>query len=128
MSEPLRDDFTNTNQIVVDWNAISAPQNGDSSIISYSLEFDAGTQGGVWTAVIGYISPFTGLTTVVTENIKRGMNYQFRLRAQNMWGWGAYSTVTTIKAATRPLMISSISASIESLTGNLLIQWQAADD
>lgn len=43
MSEPLRDDFTNTNQIVVDWNAISAPQNGDSSIISYSLEFDAGT-------------------------------------------------------------------------------------
>lgn len=45
-----------------------------------------------------------------------------------MWGWGAYSSVTTIKAATRPLMISSISASIDSLTGNPLIQWQAADN
>jgi hypothetical protein len=45
MNAPYRDDATNTEQIVVDWLAISSPQNGNSNVTSYSLEFDSGTDG-----------------------------------------------------------------------------------
>lgn len=82
----------------------------------------------MWTALTGYIAAFTNLTTVVTENIERGEIYQFRLRAQNIWGWGVYSSITEIQAATRPLIISTMSATINPLNGNLVISWSAADD
>ena len=60
---------------MVDWQAIGSPQNGNSNVTSYSLEFDSGTDGKVWTALTGYIAAFTNLTTVVTENIERGVTY-----------------------------------------------------
>lgn len=128
MSAPYRDDATNTEQVVVDWQAIGSPQNGNSNVTSYSLEFDSGTDGKVWTALTGYIAAFTNLTTVVTENIERGVTYQFKLRAQNIWGWGVYSTVHHIQAATRPLMITTISATVNPLNGNVVIAWDEADD
>jgi len=40
MSLPTRDDKTDTTQIVVVWDAISAPANGNSDVVSYSLEYD----------------------------------------------------------------------------------------
>jgi len=45
MNSPIRNINTNTKEIVVDWNAIGNPENGNSDVISYSLEFDAGTNG-----------------------------------------------------------------------------------
>ena len=128
MNAPYRDDATNTEQIVVDWQKIGSPQNGNSNVTSYSLEFDSGTDGKVWTALTGYIAAFTNLTTVVTENIERGATYQFKLRAQNIWGWGAYSTIHHIQAATRPLMITQITTTVNPLNGNLVIAWPEADD
>lgn len=40
MSAPQRDNQTDTTQIVINWNAITAPQNGNSVVLSYSLEYD----------------------------------------------------------------------------------------
>lgn len=128
MSAPYRNDATNTEKVVVDWQSIASPQNGNSNVTSYSLEFDSGTNGLVWTALTGYISAFTNLTTVVTDNIERGVTYHFKLRAQNIWGWGAYSTIHHIQAATRPLVITTIAAKINPLNGNLVIEWTEADD
>jgi hypothetical protein len=45
MSAPKRDNATNTEQVVVEWLVIASPQNGNSNVTSYSLEFDSGTQG-----------------------------------------------------------------------------------
>ena len=61
MSIPERDITTNTMMIVVNWKPIGNPQDGNSPVLSYSLEFDAGTNGDVWEPLIGYLSDFTGL-------------------------------------------------------------------
>lgn len=131
MNPPVRnnaDSATNSEQITVSWTPISDPDNGNAIVTSYSLEYDAGTEGGSWTAVVGYLSDFTGTTAVVTQNIERGKTYQFRLRAKNKWGWGAYSSTTSVKAARRPLQITTVSNSVDQATGDLLISWQAPDN
>lgn len=45
MNVPARDELTNTEEIFVVWDPITAPDNGNSEVISYSLEYDAGTNG-----------------------------------------------------------------------------------
>jgi len=94
MNAPVRDPQTNTEEIFVTWLELEQPENGNSDVISYSLEYDAGTQGQVYQAVVGYLTDYTGLEFSVTEHIVRGQTFRFRLRAKNMWGWGAYSDVT----------------------------------
>ena len=69
MNKPERDVATNTQQIVVNWQPIGHPQDGNSDVISYSLEYDAGTKGEVWVALIGYLTNYLGLTAIVTDKI-----------------------------------------------------------
>lgn len=103
MNVPERNVLTNTQEIFVTWQGISEPENGNSEVTSYSLEYDAGTNGQSFQALVGYLSDYLGQSYSVTEHITRGENFQFRLRAKNMWGWGVYSEVITILAARRPL-------------------------
>jgi hypothetical protein len=103
MSTPERDEATNTQLIVVNWQAITAPDNGNSDVLSYSLEYDAGTNGESWETLIGYLADFTGTQMQVTSKIQRGVRFIFRLRAKNIWGWGVYSEEYAILAARRPL-------------------------
>ena len=84
------------------WSTIGSPQDGDSTVTSYSLEWDVGSDGQSWVREIGYLSNSLATTYTVTENIVIGKDYQFRLRAKNIWGWGTYSTISTIKAARVP--------------------------
>lgn len=127
MSLPTRDSNTNTKSIFISWQQIQAPQNGNSPVTSYSLEYDAGTDGKVWSALCGYLTDFAGFQFKVTENIERGKYLQFRLRARNMWGWGQYSQITQIQAATRPLQATNLVASV-SESGNFRVEWSLADD
>jgi hypothetical protein len=46
---PTRDSATTTQSLVVNWIALSVPQNGYANVNSYSLEWDAGTDGQQWT-------------------------------------------------------------------------------
>ena len=66
MSAPQRDSATNTQKIVVNWEAIGSPEDGNSAVISYSLEYDAGSDGETWETLIGYLSNYMGLTMQVT--------------------------------------------------------------
>jgi hypothetical protein len=45
MSTPVRDNSTTPTMIVVNWQPIASPDNGNSAVISYSLEYDVGTNG-----------------------------------------------------------------------------------
>jgi hypothetical protein len=45
----------------------------------------------------------------------------------NVHGWGDFSNVISIKAATVPLQITSISTTVDSLTGDVKVQWTAPD-
>lgn len=109
------------------WSTIGSPQDGDSTVTSYSLEWDVGSEGQSWVREIGYLSNSLATTYTVTENIVIGKDYQFRLRAKNIWGWGAYSTISTIKAARVPIQMSAPATSVDADSGDLVISWTQPD-
>lgn len=75
--------------------------NGGSEITSYSLEIDDGT-GGDFVAVVGLHSSYLRLYYTSNANITKGVTYRLRYRAQNSIGWGPYSDISYILAATVP--------------------------
>jgi len=127
MNAPTRGADTSTVKIHVEWNTITTPQNGDAEVTSYSLEWDAGTGGAAWAALVGKHSNSLATTFTVTDGIQRSKVYQFRVVARNIWGWGAYSAVTSIKAAKIPFTMLAPTTSVDALTGGLQIDWVEPD-
>ena len=80
--------------------ALSSPQNGESDILSYNLEWDQGSN--TWVEITGESEIYLLESFVKTSEILAGETYGFRVRALNSLGWGTYSDVTYIKAATKP--------------------------
>ncbi len=68
---------------------------------SYEVLWDSGTSGDVWTERTGYSVPLLTPYYVVT-GLTMGVRYQFKIRAQNVYGWGPYSTMGSVLAATIP--------------------------
>jgi hypothetical protein len=126
-TDPARNIKTDTKMIVVDWPAIEAPDDGNSPVVSYSLEYDQGTQMNEWIVLTGLSTEFTDLQSTVTDYITRGVTYVFRIRARNVWGWGPYGNYVAIQAARRPLPITGISSTITN-NGDFLASWVPADD
>jgi hypothetical protein len=63
---------------------------------------------------------------LLTYNITGGQTYTFRLRANNKWGWGAYSSPTiSILAASVPSQMDRVMTSINPADGSLKISWTA---
>jgi hypothetical protein len=124
MHAPVRGASTATNEIEIDWSELTAPDNGDAEVTSYSLEWDAGTDGSSWVSLAGYLSSYLDTTYLVTDNVIEGKSYRFRLRAKNVWGWGAYSSETTVKAAREPAQMTHVATSVDAATGDLVISWQ----
>jgi len=60
MGKPLRLDTSSVSQFELSWSAPTVT--GGSSILSYFLEWDAGTNGATWSGIVGY-SPLSALTT-----------------------------------------------------------------
>lgn len=63
MAIPTRGALTSISQIVVDWAALAAPNNGDSAIDSYHLTWDQGS--GTWTDLVGISSNYVLLSYTV---------------------------------------------------------------
>lgn len=74
---------------------------GGSPIISYELQMDDGL-GGQFNEVVGFTTPYTLNSRIITSNIDSGRQYRFRYRAQNIHGFGDFSPETTILSATIP--------------------------
>lgn len=99
MDPPIRGDGTSSSQIVVNW---TAPANdGGSSIISYNLQYDQGTSGVSWTDLTGVDTDYTSLSTTVSD-VSAGGSYLFRVRAENLQGFGEFSNTETIEAVQAP--------------------------
>lgn len=62
MAKPTRNSATTTSQLVVDWTTLVSPANGDATIQTYALEWDAGNGGTSYTAIHG-VSPFNAVDT-----------------------------------------------------------------
>eukprot|EP00347_Sterkiella_histriomuscorum_P017133 403350540 len=124
MAKPTRLTSSLSSRFELSWSAPTVT--GGSSILSYFLEWDAGTSGATWSEIVGY-SPLSTLTTYSvtggTTGLTPGATYGFRLTAYNLFGWGKTGTPEYFKAASKPSVITSVSTSIDSTTGNLVISW-----
>jgi hypothetical protein len=59
-------------------------------------------QGGNFVEKVGYTTPYTLNSILITSNIASGRTYKFKYRAQNIHGWGEFSDEAEILAATIP--------------------------
>lgn len=102
MGTAIEDGLTSSTQIVLTWAAlVTTVDIGGTEITSYEVSWDAGTGGSSWTALRGYSSPDTS-TTFTTTSVTAGDAYQFKLRAQNALGFGAYGPVLSVIPSSVP--------------------------
>ena len=103
MATPTKGSATDATYIQVQWTALSsAPQNGGSAVTSYNLQWDSGTAGASWTNLVGYSPSSTSVSYTLTSGITSGHSYQFRVRAKNVFGWGSFSSSTSIVSGAVP--------------------------
>jgi hypothetical protein len=94
-----------------------------SPVTSYNLWWDEGSNGEFWYSLIGIDEPvLTQTLFTVTNNILEGQYYKFKIRAKNIWGWGAFSPVVTIRASTFPSVVVPITTSYD-VSGGVKIEW-----
>jgi hypothetical protein len=72
------------------------------SIYSYNVEWDQGSAGSQWYELIGVESIYLLNEFVQDELVTSGQEYQFKVRAKNKHGWGAFTAPVTVLAAVRP--------------------------
>ena len=66
----VRGSATSETQIEVDWDSLTThSQIGGSSIISYNLQWDVGTNGLFWVDLAGYTSTYTSTSFIVTYGV-----------------------------------------------------------
>lgn len=129
MAAPVRDSTaTSTVQIKVTWLALATPQDGNSAILSYNLEWDAGSSGATWTEVVGESTDYLLTHFTVSSGLLPGQSYQFRVRARNSLGWGEYSSAATVKAATRPDQMAGLTTELDAATGGVKVTLVAPSD
>ena len=58
------------------WTAVgTAPQNGGSVVLSYNLVYDSGTNGLVWTSLVGLSANYLSTSYTVSTGIVPGSSY-----------------------------------------------------
>ena len=75
---------------MIDWSALTVPDNGGTAIFSYNLVWDNGS-GSTNIDLVGSATNFTSTTHTISAGIVAGTTYRFKYRALNKYGWGPYS-------------------------------------
>jgi hypothetical protein len=129
MAAPVRDSAaTTTAQIKVSWTALVAPANGMSDVLTYNLEWDAGSDGAAWAEVVGETTDYLLTHFTVSSGLTPGTSYRFRVRARNALGWGAQSPEASVKAATRPSQVAPVTTELDPATGGVKVTLAAPYD
>ena len=82
--------------------------------------------GGNFVEKVGFSSSYTLNSILITSNIASGRTYRFQYRAQNIHGWGAFSEIAEILAATIPSVpVGEPGTSIDEFETRVKLQWQA---
>lgn len=118
--------LTSEAQIEVVWAALTtAAETGGAVITSYNLEWHAGGPDplAAWLDLAGELSDYPGTSYITTTGIVAGATASFRLRAKNIWGWGALSTEAVVVASRAPAQPPAAVTSLNPSTGALLIDW-----
>ena len=94
---------------------------GGVAVTSYHLQWDQATAEATWYDVQGFNPSSLSTSTTLTNEVHAGETYRFRVRAQNIHGWGDYSNVVSIKAAGLPDQVATVMTSIDETSGGVLI-------
>lgn len=109
-ASPKRNSDTSESLLKVDYDMLTGVLTGGSTIFSLQLQWDQGTSGASWATLLGF-SPYTVTTTYSITGLDRvssGRVYKFRYRARNIHGWGPYSDVLDLLAASIPDRLSPV--------------------
>jgi len=110
------------------WQALSDPENGGSDVLSYNVQWDAGS-GTLNQELIAsseeYLDIFYKVQSSV-EGLTAGKPYKFRYRASNKYGPGEYSEISTHLAADIPMQADPVTTKIENFY--VKIEWDYPDD
>ena len=69
MPAPVSGSGTSETSLQVSWSGLSSPQDGDSTVTSYNLQWDNGTAGLVYYDLVG-VAPYT---TVLSYTVTTGV-------------------------------------------------------
>ena len=120
MAAPTLDSTTTKDTLVVAWSEMALPyETGGSDITSYNLEQ---WDGSAWNEVVGETTDFLALMTSI-NSVSVGTNYQFRVRAKNLFGFGPYSDSATLTPVDVPNKMAAPTTSI--VNTNVLVSWTA---
>lgn len=110
----------------MDWEFLTgSTETGGAPITSYELQMDDGL-GGNFVEKVGFSAAYTLNSILITSNIASGRTYRCQYRAQNIHGWGDFSDVTEILAATIPSVpVGEPETSIDIAETRVKLQWQA---
>jgi hypothetical protein len=121
MSPPVRGASTSNKQVEVNWETVNFPMNGGSSITSYVVYWDQGTNA--WVELIGETSKYTLTSYTIYTNVIAGLTYKFKVKATNIWGSSEFSADMIIVAAMPPTQMLSPLTSLDSYTGGVMVNW-----
>lgn len=120
---------TSNTQIVIDWTALTtSAQKGGAEILSYNVYWNQGSLVDEWVALVGENSNYLSTSYIVSSGVTEGETYTFKVRAENRWGYGAFSDITSVLAAAVPTTPATVTTSIVSTDGSVQVQWNAAAD
>ena len=106
MTPPVEGSATSTSTLEVTWSTVSSLNDGGSAVTSYNLYWDQGI--GSWVTLVGQNSSYLGTSYTIGVGIMQGATYSFKVRAENMWGFGPFSTTTSIVASTVPSQVTNV--------------------
>lgn len=82
-----RGSSTSTSQIELNWTEITTNAgNHGASVISYNIQWDAGTNGLSYYDIAGYVSLYPNSPYIQSTGVQAGRSYYFRVRVRNFWG------------------------------------------
>lgn len=99
------------------WTTLTGLLSGDSNILSYNLYWDNGT------GVTNIELVDANLTQFTVSALTGGLNYKFKVRARNVYGYGNFSTEYIVAATDFPGKPPIANVSI--LSTNVTITWVA---
>ncbi len=94
----------------VSFSAISGSAAGSATVTNYELSWNNGTSGVglTWSTYTNTLS-----NSIVVAGFTSGESYQFKYRAQNIHGWGDYSSILTVVAMSEPSTPDAVTTSLD---------------
>ena len=109
-------------RIDLQWTGLSAPENGNSDVLAYSLYWDNGS-GTTGIALLDAL-----VTSTSVPGLTGGTTYRFKVRALNLYGPGAFSPELVVLASDLPDKAAIPTVTIGASETDVTVSWTEPGD